>query len=59
MNMLIVAGLIGRNSDIAGGVLGDSFALVLFVSGAVSLGIAGYHLYKAPRFQPVRVIRSR
>lgn len=43
----------------ADGPLGNTFAMFLFVSGAVSLGIAAYLLYKAPKPQPVRVLRRR
>ncbi len=39
--------------------LGDSCALFLFVSGAVSMAIAGYLLYKAPKTQPVRAAARR
>jgi hypothetical protein len=39
--------------------LGNSFAMLLFMSGAVSLGIAAYLLYKAPKPSPVRISRRR
>lgn len=59
MNALMLA-VSSTGGRIAGpGPLGDSFAVFLFMSGAVSLAIAGYLLYKAPRPQPVRVLRRR
>ncbi|MBI4375485.1 MAG: hypothetical protein HY549_03450 [Elusimicrobia bacterium] len=37
----------------------DSCALFLLLSGAVSLGIAGYLLARAPKFNPARQHRRR
>jgi hypothetical protein len=60
MNMLTLVGFAGANVPTAGGAsLGDSCALFLFLSGAVSLAIAAYLLYRAPKFQPMRVLRRR
>ncbi len=60
MNMLMLIGIAGSTTGAAGGAsLGDSCALFLFVSGFVSLVIAAYLLYKAPKFQPMRVLRRR
>ena len=41
------------------GVFGDSCAMFLFISGAVSMGIAAYLLYKSPKAQPVRYSSRR
>jgi hypothetical protein len=58
MNMLVLT--VAAKSGIAyQGVFGDSCAAFLFVAGAVSMGIAGYLLYKAPKAQPVRYSTRR
>lgn len=59
MNMLTLIGIAGSSGSVGGCSLGDSCALFLFLSGAVSLGIAAYLLYKAPKFQAMRVLRRR
>lgn len=59
MNALMIA-VSSTGGRLAGpGPLGDSFALLLFMSGAVSLTIAAYLLYKAPKAAPVRIVRRR
>lgn len=57
MNALM---LIGMTSTGQGGGIGagaDQCALLLFLSGFISLVIAAYLLYKAPKFQPIRYVR--
>ena len=58
MNTLMVIGMESQLSPLGGGV-GDSCALILFLAGGISLAIAAYLLYKAPRAQPVRYLRRR
>lgn len=56
MNVLMLVGstrLMGLESQAAG----DAAALCLFVSGLISLAIAGYLLYRAPRFNAARFRR--
>jgi hypothetical protein len=50
--MLIGATATGRASALAAG--GNECALLLFLSGAVSLAIAAYLLSRAPKFEPIR-----
>ena len=56
MNGIIVMGLAARASS-NGSMAGDSCALFLLIAGAVSLGIAAYLLYKAPKMPLVRLER--
>ncbi len=57
MNALMLIGMTssGHLSGISQGA--DSCALLLFISGFVSLAIAAYLLLKAPKAQPMRYIR--
>jgi hypothetical protein len=59
MNLLMVAMATGGAHGGPAGLVGDSAAFFLFFSGAVSLMIAGYLLYKGPKAQaqPVRYTR--
>lgn len=54
MNMLMLAMAAQAGSNGPTGLVGDSCALFLFLSGAVSMTIAAYLLYKAPKAAPVR-----
>jgi len=56
MNILVIsaASRVGIHPDAA---MSDSFAMLLFIAGAVSLAIAGYLLYKAPKAHPARYVR--
>ena len=56
MNMLIISAAT-RVGIAPTAAFGDSCALLLFVSGAVSMLIAGYLLYKAPKANPARYVR--
>ncbi len=56
--MLILA-VSAQGAAAPGGIVGDSCAVFLFISGAVSMLIAGYLLYKAPKVQPARYTRRR
>jgi hypothetical protein len=58
MNMLMLAMASQAGNNGPTGLVGDSCALFLFVSGAVSMTIAAYLLYKEPRVQPVRYTRK-
>lgn len=58
MNLLMFAMATGTANNGPMGLVGDSCAVFLFVSGAVSMMIAGYLLYKAPKAQPVRYTRK-
>jgi len=58
MNLLMFAMTTGTANNGPMGLVGDSCAFFLFVSGAVSMMIAGYLLYKAPKAQPVRYTRK-
>jgi len=56
MNVLMLVGstrLMGIDSQAAG----DAAAVCLFISGLISLAIAGLLLYRAPRFNAVRLRR--
>ena len=53
--MLLAASMQGGAGPV--GLVGDSCAVFLFVSGAVSMSIAAYLLYKAPKAQPLRYSR--
>ena len=59
MNILVLAAASRGGASSSAVLLGDSCALFLFVAGAVSMTIAGYLLYKAPKVQPVRVSARR
>jgi hypothetical protein len=56
MNLMLLAASM-QGAAAGGGVVGDSCAIFLFVSGAVSMSVAGYLLYKAPKAQPLRYSR--
>ena len=56
MDMMLLS-VASRQGSSAPGLLGDSCAVFLFIAGVVSLAIAGYLLYKAPKAQPVRFVR--
>ena len=56
MNIMIIAAAT-QAGPVPNVMLGDSCALFLFVSGTVSMAIAGYLLYKSPKAHPVRVSR--
>jgi hypothetical protein len=56
MNLMLLAASM-QGAAAPGGVVGDSCAIFLFVSGAVSMSIAAYLLYKSPQPQPVRLSR--
>jgi hypothetical protein len=53
MNILMLTAAV-RGSVSSPGIYGDSCAMFLFLSGAVSLGIAVYLLYKSPKAQAAR-----
>lgn len=58
MHLLLLS--VGAQAGAANGnLVGDSCAVFLFVAGAVSMMIAGYLLYKAPKAQPVMYSRTR
>jgi hypothetical protein len=59
MNMLLLVGMASHGGGPVNPVWMDSCALCLFIAGFVSLGVGGYLLYKAPKLQPVRVVRRR
>lgn len=56
MNGILAVGLVARAGS-TGSLAGDSCALFLLIAGAVSLGIAAYLLYKAPRMPAMRLDR--
>ena len=56
MNIMILAAAT-QSGAAPSYMLGDSCALFLFVSGTVSMMIAGYLLYKSPKVQPARSMR--
>jgi len=58
MNLLMFSMQTGSAGNGPAGLVGDSCAVFLFVSGAVSMLIAAYLLYKAPKAQPVRYARK-
>jgi hypothetical protein len=59
MNLMTIAMATGAAHGGPVGLVGDSAAFFLFFSGAVSMMIAGYLLYKAPRAQPQAARYSR
>lgn len=59
MHILMLAGNAAAGRMAADAPLGNSIAMFLFLSGAVSLAIAAYLLYKAPKPVPVRIVRRR
>lgn len=60
MNIMTLIGIAGAGGNAAGsGIVGDSCAFCLFLAGAISLAIAGYLLYKAPKHQALRLSRRR
>jgi hypothetical protein len=58
MNILMVVGMTHSAATANPGWL-DSCALLLFIAGSVSLATGAYLLYKAPKFQEVRILRRR
>ncbi len=56
MNVLLISAA-SRVGIAPAEAFGDSCAMLLFVSGAISLLIAAYLLYKAPRAHAVRFDR--
>lgn len=56
MNVLMLVGST-RVMGLASQSAGDAAALCLFLSGLISLAIAGFLLYRAPRFNPSRLRR--
>ena len=57
MNALMLIGMTSSGQVSPLGAGADSCALLLFISGFVSLAIAAYLLHKTPKAQPVRYLR--
>lgn len=59
MNIVALVSTAARERMTVGGGWTDSFALFLLLSACISLAIAVYLLYKAPKFSPLRYPRKR
>lgn len=59
MNMLLLVGMASHSGAAMNPGWLDSCALCLFIAGFSSLGVGAYLLYKAPKLQPIRVVRRR
>ncbi len=57
MNLMMLVGSTAQGLGSGSSAVGNACALCLFVSGLISLAIAGYLLYKGPTFNPVRFRR--